>query len=136
MIKTRAGIAMDKMKEAPATAVSDESLISPVAIEKDIAQSRPSSASSHSSDSDAERITVEAYNDLGEPTGIITRKSSHTRAGDLSRHVTGVSIATNNTMDPGFEIDFADDDPGDPKNWPLWKRGIIIFFISYSTLVV
>ena len=48
-------------------------------------------------------------------------------------------IATNVsawTTDPGFEVDWEDGDPENPRNWPLWYKSIVIFAISYGTLIV
>ena len=53
---------------------------------------------------------------------------------DLSRTLTGRS--TNTLTDPGFEIDFEDNDKGDPQNWPLWYKGVILAVMSYSTTAV
>ena len=39
------------------------------------------------------------------------------------------------TTDPRFELDF-DDDGENPQDWPMWRKALIIFFMSYSTLVV
>ena len=52
----------------------------------------------------------------------------------LSRKAT--SIATNGTNHPDFEIDFdGDDDPANPRNWPLWYKGVTIAIVSWSTWV-
>jgi multidrug resistance protein len=48
-------------------------------------------------------------------------------------HITTVS--TNMTTDPRYEIDF-DDDGENPQDWPIAKKAAIIFFMSFSTLVV
>lgn len=48
-------------------------------------------------------------------------------------------VATNTstwTTDPAYEIDWEDGDPDDPRNWPLWYKSIVIFSISFGTLVV
>lgn len=37
---------------------------------------------------------------------------------------------------PEYEIDFTDNDPSDPKNWPLWYRGMTIGFMSFATWTV
>jgi hypothetical protein len=45
------------------------------------------------------------------------------------------SAATNMTTDPAFEVDF--DEPGEnPQEWSMAKKGMIIAFMSFSTLVV
>jgi hypothetical protein len=123
------------MKEIQPSSMSDregQSINSPT---KEIkTASRRSSSTSSISSGSIGRIANEAYNDPGEKIEALSPKSSRIREADLSRHVTGVSVA--GSMAPGFEVDFSDEDPGDPKNWPLWKRGLILFFISYSTLTV
>jgi len=48
-------------------------------------------------------------------------------------------IATNAsawTTDPAFEVDWEDGDPDNPRNWPLWYKSIVLFAISYGTLIV
>jgi len=40
------------------------------------------------------------------------------------------------TRDPNFEVDFAADDPDDPRNWPLWYRSLTIAVVSFATWVV
>lgn len=43
------------------------------------------------------------------------------------------SINTN----PDFEVDWDDDhDPMNPRNWPIWYKGLTIGFISWSTWCV
>lgn len=54
----------------------------------------------------------------------------------LKRHVTGATLATVNTNDPSFEVDWAEDDPGNPKEWPLWYKSLILFAMSYGTSCV
>lgn len=54
----------------------------------------------------------------------------------LKRHQTGVSIATNATSDPAFEVDWEDDDKNNPQTWPLWLKGLIIATMSYGTTTV
>ena len=44
------------------------------------------------------------------------------------------SIGTNGTNNPDYEVDWDDDnDPMNPRNWPLWYKGFTIFSISWST---
>lgn len=47
-----------------------------------------------------------------------------------------VSVGTTGTNDPDFEVDWEDDDPMDPINWPTWYKALTIGFISWSTWVV
>lgn len=44
------------------------------------------------------------------------------------------TVTTNMTTDPRFEVDFDEDD--NPQNWSMAKKAMIIFFMSFSTLVV
>lgn len=47
------------------------------------------------------------------------------------------SIQTTGTNNPDFEVDWDDDnDPMNPRNWPVWYKGLTIFFISWSTWCV
>ena len=56
----------------------------------------------------------------------------------LNRTYTGRSLATTNTggADPAFEVDFTDGDPDDPQQWPLWRKGLLLFIMSYGTTCV
>lgn len=40
------------------------------------------------------------------------------------------------TRDPSFEVDWEEDETSNPRNWPTWYKGLVIFSISFSTLVV
>jgi hypothetical protein len=120
------------MKEIQPSSMSDsrgQSIISPDA-ETKTASRRSSSASSVSSG----RVDNEACNGANEKIEILSLKPSRNREADLSKHVTGVSVA--GSMAAAFEVDFSEDDLGDPKSWPLWKRGLILFSVSYSTWTV
>ena len=46
------------------------------------------------------------------------------------------TAGTTMTLDPAYEVDFEVDDPRDPRNWPLWYTGLVMFAISYGTLIV
>ena len=48
-------------------------------------------------------------------------------------HIT--TTTTNMTTDPRYELDF-DDNGENPQDWPMWRKALVIFFMSYSTLVV
>ncbi len=44
------------------------------------------------------------------------------------------SINTTGTNNPDFEVDWDDDnDPMNPRNWPIWYKGMTIGFISWGT---
>lgn len=51
----------------------------------------------------------------------------------LSYTRTGTSYATTGSRNPSFEVDFEDNDPDDPRNWPLWYRSYTIFAVSFAT---
>lgn len=53
----------------------------------------------------------------------------------LAHITTRTSVATNMTTDPAFEIDF-DDNGENPQDWSMAKKGMIMGFMSFSTLVV
>jgi multidrug resistance protein len=49
---------------------------------------------------------------------------------------TGIAtILTNATQDPRFELDFSEDGEN-PQDWPMLRKALVIFFMSFSTLVV
>ena len=43
---------------------------------------------------------------------------------------------TTTNSDPAFEVDFADNDSGNPQNWSLWYKSLVIGVMSYSTACV
>ncbi|KAF7943394.1 hypothetical protein EAE96_011320 [Botrytis aclada] len=51
----------------------------------------------------------------------------------LSYTRTGTSYATTGSRNPSFEVDFEDNDPDDPRSWPLWYRSYTIFAVSFAT---
>ncbi|TGO14710.1 hypothetical protein BTUL_0049g00190 [Botrytis tulipae] len=51
----------------------------------------------------------------------------------LSYTRTGTSYATTGSRNPSFEVDFEDNDPDDPRNWPLWYQSYTIFAVSFAT---
>ncbi|RDW84953.1 putative benomyl resistance protein-1 [Coleophoma cylindrospora] len=55
---------------------------------------------------------------------------------ELTYTRTGTSFATNASRPPDFEVDFAADDPDDPRNFPFWYKGIIIAAVSFATWTV
>jgi hypothetical protein len=120
---------------------SDDNLDSPNTDKK---RKSTESASSNSSDDSStdDGISIHVYNEHGELESELTKTGSRIQSQPLSRYATGVStrtgmsVATNGTSDPGYEVDFEEDDPANPRNWPFWYRCCIIFFISYATLTV
>lgn len=51
----------------------------------------------------------------------------------LSYTKTGASYATTGSRIPSFEVDFAENDPDDPRCWPLWYRSYTVFAVSFAT---
>jgi hypothetical protein len=117
---------------------SNDKIDSPTTDQKRKSSQSTSSTSSGDSsiDDDDDDISIHVYNEHGEVGDELTKTGSRVHTEALSRFATGVSVATNGTTDPGYEVDFGEDDPANPRNWPLWYRCCIIFFISYSTLTV
>jgi hypothetical protein len=62
--------------------------------------------------------------------------AEHLARPNLTYTKTGASLATTGSRLPSFEVDFAPDDPQDPKNWPTWYRGLTIGAVSYCTWTV
>jgi hypothetical protein len=52
------------------------------------------------------------------------------------RSYTTTSIGTNGSRIPDFEIDFEENDPRNPRNWPRWYRGCILAAVSWATWIV
>jgi hypothetical protein len=48
----------------------------------------------------------------------------------------GATLATTGSRLPSFEVDFAVGDPEDPRNWPLWYKGVVIGVVSFSTWTI
>jgi hypothetical protein len=80
--------------------------------------------------------------ELGNTTRMLTPQIAEL---PLTPHVSRVSrapaekIATNAstwTTDPAFEVDWEDREPANPRNWPLWYKSVVLFAISYGTLIV
>lgn len=54
--------------------------------------------------------------------------------GLLSRqHTTATQASAATLHHPDFEVDWEEDDPGNPKLWPMWKKASIIAAMSYGT---
>lgn len=51
----------------------------------------------------------------------------------IDRSWTHTTAGTANTLDLEYEVDFDDDDRGNPQNWSLWYKGVIIMIFSYAT---
>jgi hypothetical protein len=58
-------------------------------------------------------------------------------ARDPISHVrTTTSVASAASRLPDFEVIFEENDPENPKNWPLWYRAWAMFVVSFCTWVI
>ncbi|ORY58923.1 major facilitator superfamily transporter [Pseudomassariella vexata] len=56
--------------------------------------------------------------------------------GAIAHVRTTTSIGSSASRPPDFEVIFEENDPINPRCWPRWYRGWVIFCISYTTWVV
>lgn len=89
---------------------------------------------------DHSTISLASTDSLSDTDGIqsihqsLSRNAGLEELGDkFMAHVT--TATTNMTTDARFEIDF-DGNGENPQDWPIWRKALVIFFMSYSTLVV
>jgi hypothetical protein len=88
----------------------------------------------HSSISSASTDSLSDTDDVQSIHQSLSRNAGLEEPGDKAMaHIT--TTTTNMTTDPRFEIDF-DDNGENPQDWPMWRKALTIFFMSYSTLVV
>jgi multidrug resistance protein len=70
----------------------------------------------------------------------LSRASSTNAVGNVAPTLelqrTWTSRTSGTLTDPAYEIDFEDEEPGNPQNWPLWYKGIVLGVMSYSTTSV
>jgi len=110
---------------SPKSYTSDKSrVIEDVEIEEDRASI--SSASTHS---DSINSAVDQRPSIHHTW---SRNTGHSWPGDKEDAI--ATVTTNATQDPRFEIDFEDGE--DPEDWPMLRKAVVIFFMSFSTLVV
>lgn len=93
--------------------------------------SRSSVTLSQSSDLIDERRSVREDDD---PEKALTPQIS-TMSERLPVSRIGTSLRTTGTTDPNFEVNWEEDDPQNPKNWPVWYKGVTLGFVSWSTCV-
>lgn len=62
--------------------------------------------------------------------------AEHLARPEITYTKTGASIYSTASRPPSFELDFDGDDPDNPRNWPMWYRGIVIAVVSFSTWTV
>jgi hypothetical protein len=104
------------------------------ATQPDVKASHSSSSLSTSSGSNGTDSIEE--DDVGRQDDRLSRHTSRVFGEQLSKKQTGVSVATNATSDPAFEVDWEADDAGNPQNWPGWRKAFTIFGISWATMTV
>ena len=63
-----------------------------------------------------------------------SRNTGHSWPGDKDAAAI-TTVTTNATQDARFEVDF-DDNGENPQDWPMARKALVIFFMSFSTLVV
>ncbi|KAI1804439.1 MFS general substrate transporter [Daldinia bambusicola] len=55
---------------------------------------------------------------------------------EVARVRTANSVGTAASRFPDYEVAFEENDPDNPRRWPLWYRSCIIFAISFSSWVI
>lgn len=82
-------------------------------------------------------VSTDSLSDIDEVNSIhqsLSRNAGLEEMCDKSMaHIT--TVTTNMTTDPRYEIDF-DDNGENPQDWPMARKALVIFIMSYSTLVV
>lgn len=87
------------------------------------------SARSLTADSVSERVHDDPEKAISPELSDVTEEPS------LSRKAT--SVGTSGTNQAEFEVDWDDEnDPMNPRNWPMWYKGVTIGFVSWGTWVV
>ena len=70
----------------------------------------------------------------------LSRASSTNAVGNVAPTLelqrTWTSRTSGTLTDPAYEVDFEDEELGNPQNWPLWYKGIVLGVMSYSTTSV
>lgn len=89
------------------------------------------SSGAHSDSSSEQSVKIYEL----DPEKALTPQISRCSQPSLARRCT--TNGTTGTSDPNFEVNWEDEeDPNNPKNWSLWRKGLTLFTISYGTLVV
>jgi len=95
---------------------------------------RPASMTDTSSSTSISEVADGGNGDIKAASQTITPQVSRMSRPPMSSGLTTMESAM--TRDPSFEVDWEQDDLDNPRNWPTWYKGFIIFSISFSTLVV
>ena len=64
----------------------------------------------------------------------VSRASSASRSIHIRKTQTNTTTGT--ARDPNFEVDFEEGEKGNPRNWSLWVKALIILSMSYGTTTV
>jgi multidrug resistance protein len=88
----------------------------------------------HSSISSASTHSLNSSEEIQSIHQTLSRNAGLEDGDKTMAHIT--TTTTNMTTDPRFEVDFEEDGSDNPQEWTMLKKGIIIFFMSFSTLVV
>ena len=104
---------------------------SPIDEKKESLSSPPPSIHSNSSSGSTDSDHIDALEH--SPTQAIEPDAERA---SLTYTKTGASMTTTSSRLPSFEVDFVENDPGDPKNWSMPKKGWTIAAVSYGTWVV
>ncbi|KAK5168210.1 uncharacterized protein LTR77_006779 [Saxophila tyrrhenica] len=104
----------------------------------------PHSPASNSTDSDHEEEEEEDDYQPERRQNQLRPSISHTSSMNQVGNViptlelmrTWTTRTSGTATDPAYEIDFAPGEKGDPQNWPLWYKGMILAIMSYSTTSV
>ncbi|QSS51348.1 polyamine transporter 1 [Histoplasma capsulatum var. duboisii H88] len=110
--------------------MSDAGRLSSTPPEKFGESQRSGSAGSGTETSSEKSLEITAE----DPDEIITPQISRRSLPSLSKKVT--SVGTTGTTDPNFEVDWDENDPANPRNWPLRVKGMSTAFLSWSTFTV
>lgn len=108
-----------------------EKTYSHVSVQRPEAESPVSSTASSPTTSHHEAFVADPTSLALSPTTTQIARPPISR--EISRFTTH---GTTYTSDPSFEVDFEDGSTEDPRNWPAWYKGLVVFTISFSTLVV
>jgi hypothetical protein len=123
-----------------------------IAVASNVEKERLASASGESRKSDKSRVVEEHEGDNSSVSSVSTveeshhsiaeaqsihhtwsRNTGHSWPGDKDAGIT--TVQTNATQDARFELDFTDNGEN-PQDWPMIKKAMVIFFMSFSTLIV
>jgi hypothetical protein len=111
-------------------------------LEKELDTDDHDSHSTHDSTSDRQHSIESRYSlnpDPLAPLELALSSPVQVTAEEMSRPYltcTTTSIGTTGSRLPDFEVDFEPNDPDNPRNWPLWYRGLTIGTVSYATWTV